>query len=121
MNYAELGKYVKFLMASSTKGEIEGNEFVQLVHKKMECLREEATIEANIFKFAITDFEEVYAVIDNKKQRLHISPVNYSYSITLDLTRDLKEQINKQTQWGDMNFNKRVRKVVEKIIGNLGL
>lgn len=76
-------------------------------------------LEAFLFESNITDFEEVYAVIDNKEQRLHISPVNYSYSITLDLTRDLKEQINKQTQWGDTILNNRVRKVTEKIIENL--
>lgn len=123
MNYAELGKYVESLMVSFIKGEVEGNEFVQLVHEKLEgnCVEDEATMYANLFEFPITDFEEVYVVIDNKKQRLHISPVNYSYSITLDLTRDLKEQVNKQTQWGNMNFNNRVRKVTKKIIENLSL
>ncbi|MEK5393984.1 hypothetical protein NSQ59_27170 [Margalitia sp. FSL K6-0131] len=78
-------------------------------------------MKAKLFEFLITDFEEVYAVIDNEKQRLHISPVNYSYNITLDITRDLNEQIVQNTEYGEMGFNKRVRQVVGKIIKELDL
>jgi hypothetical protein len=78
-------------------------------------------IEAQIFEFDITDFEEVYAIIDNKKQRLHISPVNYSFNLTLDLTKDLIQQIEQLTRFGEIGFNKRVRKVSEKIIKELKL
>lgn len=78
-------------------------------------------MKAILFKFVITDFEEVYTVIDNENQRLHISPVNYSYSITFDLTKNLNEQIIKNTKYGERNFNNRVRQVVEKIIKELNL
>lgn len=78
-------------------------------------------MKAKLFEFLITDFEEVYAVIDNEKRRLHISPVNYSYNITLDITRDLNEQIVQNTEYGEMGFNKRVRQVVGKIIKELDL
>ncbi|MEK5394119.1 hypothetical protein NSQ59_27845 [Margalitia sp. FSL K6-0131] len=78
-------------------------------------------MKAKLLKFPITDFEEVYAVIDDENQRLHISPVNYSYIITLDLTRDLNEEIVLNTQYGETNFNNRVRKVVGKIIKELNL
>lgn len=40
MNYEKLGEYVESLMARYVKGEIEGNEFVQFVHEKMEELKE---------------------------------------------------------------------------------
>lgn len=69
-----------------------------------------------LFVFPITDFEEVYSIIDNDKQRLHISPVNYSFNITLDLTRDLSEQIEQNTKFGEINFNKRLLQAVEKIV-----
>lgn len=78
-------------------------------------------MEAKLFEFRITDFEEVYTVIDDKRQRLHISTVNYSFSITLDLTWDLSEQLEQQTKYGEINFNKRVRQVVEKVIKDLNL
>lgn len=78
-------------------------------------------MEAKLFEFAITDFEEVYAVIDDEKQRLHISPVNYSFNITLDLTRDLNDQIEQQTKYGEKNFNEKVRQVAEEIIQELNL
>lgn len=74
-----------------------------------------------LFEFPTTDFEEVYVVIDNEKQRLHISPVNYSFNITLDLTSDLNKQIVQNTKFGEMSFNKRVRQVVEKIVKELNL
>jgi predicted Zn-ribbon and HTH transcriptional regulator len=36
-------------------------------------------MEARFFKFPnITNFEEVYIVIDKEKKRLHMSPVNYT-------------------------------------------
>lgn len=76
---------------------------------------------AKIFKFPITDFEEVYTVIDEENKRLHISSVNYSYSITLDVTKDLKMEIEQQTKWGEQTFNKRVRQVLGKIIEELKL
>ncbi|WP_273123419.1 hypothetical protein [Bacillus weihaiensis] len=72
-----------------------------------------------LFKFHITDFEEVYTVIDDENKRLHISSVNYSYSVTLDLTRDLKVEIEQQTKLGNQNFNNRVRKALFKIIEEL--
>lgn len=76
---------------------------------------------AKLFEFAITDFEEVYAIIDDEKQRLHISPVNYSFNITLDLTRDLSVEIEQRTKYGEKNFNEKVRQVAEKIIQELKL
>jgi hypothetical protein len=77
---------------------------------------------AKLFEFNIRDFEEVYAVVDSEKQRLHISPVNYSYNITLDLTKDLNEEIEKQTRFrGEVGFNKRVRQAAENIIKELKL
>lgn len=78
-------------------------------------------MKAKLFEFHITDFDEVYAIIDNDKERLHISPVNYNFNITLDLTRDLKEQIVQSTNLGEMGFNKRIRQVAEKIIEELNL
>lgn len=76
-------------------------------------------MKVKLFEFAISDFEEVYVVIDEEKQRLHISPVNYSYSLTLDLTRDLGVEIENWTKYGDTHFNERVRQVAEKIINEL--
>lgn len=79
-------------------------------------------MEAMFFKFPIiTDFEEVYVVIDNKKKRLHMSPVNYSYSITLNLDKCLNEQIEQYTKYGESNFNNRVRKVLKGIVEELNL
>ena len=74
-----------------------------------------------LFKFSITDFEEVYVIIDNENQRLHISPANYSYNITLNLQKDLNDQIEKYTRNGDVYFNSRVRKVSRRIIEELKL
>lgn len=76
---------------------------------------------AKLFEFDITDFEEVYAIIDEEKQRLHISPVNYSFNITLDLTRDLSGEIEQRTKYGEKNFNEKVQQVAEKIIKELNL
>lgn len=73
-----------------------------------------------LFVLPITDFEEVYAIIDNENHRLHISPVNYSFNITLDLTRDLNDQMIQITKFGENDdFNKKVRQVVKDIIVNL--
>ncbi|MFY0521048.1 hypothetical protein ACOMCU_24965 [Lysinibacillus sp. UGB7] len=74
---------------------------------------------AKLFEFRITDFEEVYAVIDDEKQRIHISSVHYQYSITLDLTSNLIVQLEQQTKYGELNFNETVRQVVRKIIDEL--
>lgn len=70
------------------------------------------------YDFPITDFEEVYAVIDESKQRLHLSSVNYSFSITLDLSKDLNTEIEQSTKWGEVSFNQKVRKVITKIIND---
>jgi hypothetical protein len=56
-------------------------------------------MEAKLSEFHITDFEEVYAIIDKEKQRLHISSVYYSYNITLDLKRDLNEEIEMEIHY----------------------
>ncbi|WP_338782462.1 hypothetical protein [Metabacillus sp. FJAT-52054] len=76
-------------------------------------------MKAKLFKFPVTDFEEVYTVIDEENKRLHISSVNYSYSITLDLTKDLNIQIEQQTKWGERNFNKRVQQILFEILEEL--
>lgn len=78
-------------------------------------------MEAALFEFPITDFEEVYTVIDKENMRLHISSVNYHYNITLDLTADLHMQLEQQTKWGEVGFNNKVKQVVEKIIEELNL
>jgi hypothetical protein len=78
-------------------------------------------VEVHLFKFFITDFEEVYAVIDAENNRLHISPLNYSFNITLSLKGDLHQQLEQNTQWGEMSFNANVRKVVKEIIEELQL
>jgi hypothetical protein len=78
-------------------------------------------MEAKLFEFPITDFEEVYTVIDDTKQRLHISPVNYSFNITLDLNRDLGDQLEQHTKYGERSFNEKVVQVIEKIIKELKL
>lgn len=69
-----------------------------------------------LFQISITDFEEVYSIIDNEKQRLHVSAVNYSFSTTLDLARDLDEQITQITKDGDQEFNKKIHQVLTHII-----
>jgi len=73
-------------------------------------------VKAKLFQFSITDFEEVYAIIDNEKQRLQISSVNYSFSTTLDLASDLNEQITQKTKYGDQEFNQKVRQILTGII-----
>lgn len=73
-------------------------------------------MKAKLFQFSITDFEEVYAIIDNEKQRLQISSVNYSFSTTLDLASDLNEQITQKTKYGDQEFNQKVRQILTGII-----
>ncbi|WP_079524924.1 MULTISPECIES: hypothetical protein [Halobacillus] len=78
-------------------------------------------MKAKLFEFFITDFEEVYAVMDDENQRLHISAVNFNYNITLDLTGELNEQIEQQTKYGEISFNKKIVQVVEKIIKELKL
>lgn len=74
---------------------------------------------ARLFEFDVTDFEEVYAIIDEEKKRLHLSIVNYSYNMTLDLTGDLMNQLKEWTRHGDTQFNETVRKVFGDIIGDL--
>lgn len=76
-------------------------------------------MQANLFEFPITDFEEVYTVIDDKKKRIHISSVNYHFTITLDLTKDLELQLEQQIKYGEINFNQKVRKISHKIIETL--
>lgn len=78
-------------------------------------------MEAKLYKFPITDFEEIYTVIDTENQRLHISPVNYSFNLTLDLTRDLKGEILKNTKHLEKNFSARVQEVIGEIISDLNL
>ena len=79
-------------------------------------------MEAMFFEFpGITDFEEVYIVIDNEKKRLHMSPVNYSFSISLNLDKCLNEQIEQYTKYGESNFNNRVRNVLKEVINELHL
>lgn len=78
-------------------------------------------MEVHLFKFLVTDFEEVYAVIDKQNNRLHISPLNYSFNITLSLKGDLHEQLRQNTEWGERSFNAKVRKIVKKIIEELQL
>lgn len=78
-------------------------------------------MQARLFKTEHTDFEEVYVFIDTENERLHVSPVNYQYNITLDLHKDLHMQLENQTKWGDTGFNKKVRKVVKEIIHELDL
>lgn len=47
MQYSTLGKFVESLMVKYVKGEIEGNEFVQSVHEKMQELKvEEQTLDS---------------------------------------------------------------------------
>lgn len=78
-------------------------------------------MEAKLFTFTITDFEEVYTIIDRDTQRLHISSVNYNFNITLNLKSDLKMQIEQSTQWEELGFAKRVRKVIDKILIELNI
>lgn len=78
-------------------------------------------MEVHLFKFHITNFEEVYAVLDVENNRLHISPLNYSFNLTLSLNGDLHEQLAQNTQWGEMSFNANVRKVAKRIIDELQL
>jgi len=74
-----------------------------------------------LFKFPVTNLEEIYAVVDKENTRLHISSVHYSYSLTLDLTKDLKEEIKEWTKWGEQSFNAEVRKALYQIIKELKL
>lgn len=78
-------------------------------------------IEARLFKFPITDFEEVYAIVDKANNRLHISSVNYDYNLNINLNSslDLDEEIETKTQWGEMNFNYKVRRLAKDIIEEL--
>lgn len=77
-------------------------------------------MEVKLFKFSVEDFEEVYAITDNENKRLHISSVFYNYNITLDLTKDLNTQVKKWIQWEELNFRNKVRKVIDRIIFDLG-
>ena len=70
------------------------------------------------FEFDVTDFEEVYVIIDDEKNRIHISSVNYQYNITLDLN-NLYEDFKNQTRYGEKNFIEKVRGVCKKIIEEL--
>lgn len=72
-------------------------------------------MEAKLFKFPITDFEEVYVITDSINNRLHITAVNYSFNITLDLTKDLNEEVYRKTKWLENSISEKVCKVVEKI------
>lgn len=74
-----------------------------------------------LFEFSITDFEEVYAVLDNERQRLHVSPVNYSFNLTLKLTRDLKEEIEQKTKYLELNFKNKLQQILTEIIAELDL
>lgn len=79
-------------------------------------------MKAHLFTFDITDFEEVYAVLDDENKRLHISPLNYKYNITLNLNGDdLFEQLERRTKWEEGYFGERARKVARKIIEELQL
>lgn len=78
-------------------------------------------VKVHLFKFLITDFEEVYAVVDTENKRLHISPLNYSFNITLSLNGNLHEQLDQNTLLGEMSFNANVRKVAKEIIEELQL
>lgn len=76
-------------------------------------------MKAKLYEFPITDFEEVYAVIDSDKKRLHISPVNYSFNITLDLTRDLESELIQNTKYLEKNFNAKAHQVAKEIVEDL--
>jgi hypothetical protein len=77
-------------------------------------------MKVKLFEFDISDFEEVYVIIDNKKNRIHISSVHYEFSITLDLN-NLHDDLEMQTKYKEENFNNKVRKVCKKIIEELDL
>jgi hypothetical protein len=57
MNYAELGKYVESLMTSFIRGEIDGNEFVQLIHE-MEANSTVDNFEETLYKL-LTEASEL--------------------------------------------------------------
>lgn len=76
-------------------------------------------MKAHLFEFDITNFEQVYAVVDDTNKRLHISPVDFHYNITLNLESDLVVQLEQQTTLGEKNFNSTVRKVIKAIIEEL--
>lgn len=73
----------------------------------------------HLFEFDITNFEQVYAIIDDKNKRLHISVVDFHYTITLNLELDLMGQLMQQTTFGEKNFNSTVRNVIKSIIEEL--
>lgn len=73
-------------------------------------------MKAKLFEFAITGFEEVYAIIDNENQRLHVSSVNRSFSTTLELAEDMNAQMNQKTAYEDENLNQKVTQVLTEII-----
>lgn len=78
-------------------------------------------IKTHLFTFDIADFEEVYAVIDEENKRLHISPLFYSFNMTLNLSEDLHEELERRTQWLERRFASTVQKVVREIIEELQL
>lgn len=73
-------------------------------------------MKANLFEFDITGFEEVYAIIDNDNQRLHVSSVNRSFSITLAFAEDMNEQIKQKMTYEDEDLNQKVNQVLTEII-----
>lgn len=76
-------------------------------------------MKVHLFEFDITNFEQVYAIVDDKNKRLHISIVNFHYTLTLNLEHDLINQLMQQTTIGERNFNSDVRTVVKSIIEEL--
>ena len=79
-------------------------------------------IEARLFKFPITDFEEVYVIVDKENNRLHISSFNYEYNLTLKLSNlenDLDEEINRNIHRQELNFGDKVRRITKEIITEL--
>lgn len=73
-------------------------------------------MKAKLLKFDITGLEEVYTNIDNDHQRLHVSPVNHSFSTTLAFAEDMNEQINQRTIYEDEDLNQKVNQVLTEII-----
>lgn len=72
-----------------------------------------------LFEFSIPNFEEVYAIVDQEKQRLHFSVVNYRYNMTLNLAGDVKKQLEDYTKYGDTELNENIRIIGNKIIDEL--
>lgn len=73
-------------------------------------------MKAKLFEFDVAGFEEVYAIIDNDHQRLHISSVNRSFSTTLAFAEDMNEQIHQKTTYDDEDLNQKINQVLTEII-----